>query len=100
MSLDVNGEQRKGPLYRNLQGERACRRPFKVTNTGDAPLQAVVSVTGAPITPEPAAEQGFKIERLYYTLDGEAADPSQGQAEPALRRGAEDHRAARRSSAA
>ena len=79
MSLDANGEQRKGSLYRNLKAERARRRPFKVTNTGDSPLQAVVSVTGAPITPEPAAEQGFKIERLYYTLDGEPADPSQAK---------------------
>ena len=47
-------------------------QPLKVTNTGEGTLQAVVSVTGAPITPEPAAEKGFKIERLYYTLDGEA----------------------------
>ena len=52
------------------------------------------------MTPEPAAEKGFKIERLYYTLDGEAGRPREGQAEPALRRGAEDHRAASRSSAA
>ena len=35
-------------------------------------MQAVVTVTGAPLTPEPAAEKGFKIERLYYTLDGDA----------------------------
>jgi hypothetical protein len=39
----------------------------------------VVSVTGAPVTPEPAAERGFKIERLYYTLDGEPADPSKAK---------------------
>jgi uncharacterized protein YfaS (alpha-2-macroglobulin family) len=29
--------------------------------------------------PEPAAEKGFKIERLYYTLDGEAADPTKAK---------------------
>jgi len=29
--------------------------------------------------PEPAAEKGFKIERLYYTLDGEEADPSKAK---------------------
>ena len=44
---------------------------MKVTNTGDTNLQAVVSVTGAPVTPEPAAEKGFKIERTYYTLGGD-----------------------------
>jgi uncharacterized protein YfaS (alpha-2-macroglobulin family) len=27
-------------------------------------------VNGAPLRPEPAAERGFKIERLYYTLEG------------------------------
>ena len=59
-----------------------------VTNTGDTAVQAVVTVTGAPFVPEPAAERGFKIERKYYTLDGKPVDPSQGQAERALRRGA------------
>src|SRR6185437_14472058 len=28
----------------------------------------------APLTPEPAAEKGFKIERLTYTLDGNPVD--------------------------
>jgi alpha-2-macroglobulin len=36
----------------------------------------VVSVSGAPLTPEPAAERGFKIERNYFTLDGQPADPT------------------------
>ena len=58
--------------HRARSGHR--QRPLKVTNTGDATLQAVVSVTGAPVTPEPAADRGFKIERTYYTLDGEKAD--------------------------
>jgi uncharacterized protein YfaS (alpha-2-macroglobulin family) len=39
----------------------------------------VVSVSGAPTTPEPEAEQGFKIERTYYTLDGNEADPSKAR---------------------
>ncbi len=42
-------------------------------------MQAVVSVTGAPITPEPAASNGFKIERNYFTLDGQPADPSKAK---------------------
>ena len=40
---------------------------------GDAPVQAVVSVSGSPVTPEPAASNGFKIERNYFTLDGKPA---------------------------
>ena len=31
---------------------------------------------GAPLTPEPAADKGFSIQRYYYTLDGEPADIS------------------------
>ena len=31
------------------------------------------------MTPEPAAEKGFKIERLYYTLDGKPADPAKAK---------------------
>ena len=73
VSLTVADEPHKGPLFRNIRGA-ALERPLKVTNTGDADLQAVVSVSGAPIVPEPPAEKGFTIERNYFTLDGEAAD--------------------------
>jgi len=74
VSLDVAGEAHPGPLYRNFRTGDLLGGPVKVTNTGDANLQAVVTVTGAPVTPEPAADRGFKIERTYYTLDGEKAD--------------------------
>ena len=42
-------------------------------------MQAVVTVSGAPLVPEPAAERGFKIERTYYTLDGKPADPTKAK---------------------
>src|SRR5207302_5333794 len=48
-------------------------------NTSEGTLQAVVTVSGAPIVPEPAADRGFKIERLYYTLDGKPADPAKAR---------------------
>ena len=78
VSLDVAGEVRKGSLYRSVKAGD-LGQPLKVTNTGDGPLQAVVSVSGAPVTPEPASEKGFKIERLYYTLDGEESDPAKAK---------------------
>jgi uncharacterized protein YfaS (alpha-2-macroglobulin family) len=74
VALDVAGEAAQTPLYRNFRGSDLSGGPVKVTNTGDATLQAVVTVTGAPVTPEPAAERGFKIERTYHTLDGEKAE--------------------------
>ena len=58
---------------------RVIEQPLKVTNTGEGTLQAIVTVNGAPLVPEPAAEKGFKIERLYYTLDGKPADPTKAK---------------------
>jgi uncharacterized protein YfaS (alpha-2-macroglobulin family) len=75
VSLNIGGEATQRPLYRSVRASE-LREPLRLTNTGENTLQAVVSVTGAPLTPEPAAEKGFKIERLYYDLDGEAVDPS------------------------
>jgi len=78
VSLNVGGDNVKGALYRSVKASELAQ-PLKMTNTGEGALQAVVSVSGSPTVPEPAAEQGFKIERLYYTLDGEAADPAQAR---------------------
>jgi len=79
MSLDVNGGAVKTALYRSYKAAEMAGQPIRITNTGDVPVQAVVSVTGAPVTPEPAASNGFKIERNYFTLDGEPADPAKAK---------------------
>jgi alpha-2-macroglobulin len=76
VSLDLNGEAISRPLYRTIAAS-ALKDPVHVTNTGDNEVKAVVTVTGAPVTPEPAAESGFKIERLNYTLDGDPIDVTQ-----------------------
>jgi uncharacterized protein YfaS (alpha-2-macroglobulin family) len=74
MALDVNGVAKRGPLYRSFRPTDLAGAAVKITNNGDNAVQAVISVIGAPTTPEPAADKGFAIERLYYTLDGERAD--------------------------
>ena len=78
ISLNVNGETRQGTLYRNLRPDDLASS-YAIQNNGDGNVQAVVSVSGSPLTPEPAAESGFKIERSYHTLAGEAADPSKAR---------------------
>ncbi|HMA55776.1 MAG TPA: alpha-2-macroglobulin [Pseudolabrys sp.] len=78
ISLNVNGETRQGALYRNFRPDDLAS-PLAVQNRGDGNVQTVVSVSGSPLTPEPAAERGFKIERSYYTLAGESADPSKAR---------------------
>lgn len=79
MSLEIDGVPAKQAVYRSYKAEAMAGKPIKITNTGDAPLQAVVSVSGSPITPEPAASNGFKIERNYFTLDGKPADISKAK---------------------
>jgi hypothetical protein len=74
LALDIDGSPAKAAVYRSYKAEALAGKPVKITNTGDAPVQAVVSVSGSPVTPEPAASNGFKIERSYFTLDGKPAD--------------------------
>lgn len=78
ISLTANGETRQGAFYRNFKADQLAA-PFAVTNSGVGTVQAVVSVSGAPTTPEPAAERGFKIERKFFTLEGEPADASKAK---------------------
>jgi uncharacterized protein YfaS (alpha-2-macroglobulin family) len=78
VSLDVAGSIQRGPLFRNVKASELAQ-PLRITNTGGGSVQAVVSVSGAPVTPEPAADKGFKIERQYFTLDGEESDPKKSK---------------------
>jgi len=79
MALDIDGSPIKTAAYRSYKAEQMVGKPVKITNTGDAPVQAVISVSGSPMTPEPAASNGFKIERNYFTLDGKPADISKAK---------------------
>jgi uncharacterized protein YfaS (alpha-2-macroglobulin family) len=78
VSLDLGGEKVQGALNRNLRPSD-LQSPLKVTNIGEGSVQAAVTVSGAPLVPEPAAEKGFKIERKYYTLAGKLADPTKAK---------------------
>jgi uncharacterized protein YfaS (alpha-2-macroglobulin family) len=78
ISLTANGETRQGAFYRMLKQDQLAA-PFAVTNNGGGTVQAVVSVSGAPMTPEPPAERGFKIERKFFTLDGDPADATKAK---------------------
>jgi uncharacterized protein YfaS (alpha-2-macroglobulin family) len=72
--LNVGGVAHKGGLSRRLTGAELINGQLVVTNAGEHQVDAVVSVIGAALTPEPAVEKGFKIERSYYTLDGKKVD--------------------------
>jgi uncharacterized protein YfaS (alpha-2-macroglobulin family) len=74
VSLSVNDGGQEGPLYRNFTEQQLEATPVTVTNTGETSLDTIVSVSGAPVTPKPAAQHGFKLERSFHTLAGEEAD--------------------------
>lgn len=79
LSLSIDGAVVRNAAYRSYKSADIAAKPIRLTNTGDTPVQAVVSVTGSPIVPEPAVANGFKIERNFFTLDGKPADPSKAK---------------------
>jgi len=72
--LVVNGAPVPSPLLRSMTAEALAKTTLSVANEGDAPVDAVVTVIGAALTPEPPVSKGFTIERSYYTLDGKPVD--------------------------
>jgi uncharacterized protein YfaS (alpha-2-macroglobulin family) len=71
--LAVNGAPVDGSLIRALSADE-LEKGVTITNNGDTSTDAVVSVIGASLTPEPEVSKGFTIERTYYTLEGEEID--------------------------
>ncbi len=70
MVLKVDGAEQKGALYRTYKDARLASSSITLANAGRAPVQAVVTVTGNPVEPEPAMSNGYAVERAYYRLDG------------------------------
>jgi uncharacterized protein YfaS (alpha-2-macroglobulin family) len=83
-ALTVNGARHTGQLIRAITPADVGDAGLTVANEGEAPVDAMVSVIGAALTPEPAVSRNFTIERTYYTLDGKKVDLASatgGQAE-------------------
>jgi len=74
VKLSVNGKLETGTVMRGLSADDLARAPMVIRNDGAYPVKAVVTVTGEAMTPEPAANHGFRLERTYYTLDGKQAE--------------------------
>jgi uncharacterized protein YfaS (alpha-2-macroglobulin family) len=73
-ALTVGGVAHKGVLNRVLGLHELEAGALVIRNDGEAEIDAVVTVIGASLTPEPAIAKGFTIERSAYTLDGKAVD--------------------------
>jgi uncharacterized protein YfaS (alpha-2-macroglobulin family) len=73
-TLSVDGKPSSGPVLRGLTPAELKNGALTISNNGDTAVDAVISVIGAALTPEPPASKGFKIERQAYTLDGKPVD--------------------------
>ncbi|MEM8742967.1 MAG: hypothetical protein AAGE13_15930 [Pseudomonadota bacterium] len=71
LGLLVDGRPMEGPLVRLFEPGDA---QVVIENTGPEQVDATLTVFGVPDQPEPAGGDGYKIERAYYTLDGDPAD--------------------------
>ncbi len=72
LKLEEDGVAVDGNLMRRYAGERLDGRPVTVTNRSNRPVDAVITVTGVPLTPRGAEANGFTIARTYYDLEGNA----------------------------
>ncbi len=72
--LTIDNQSIKGWLTRRFSPARLLSRPVEIVNKADRPVNALVSVIGASLRPEPAVARGITIERTYYSLDGKKAD--------------------------
>ena len=72
--LNVDEGAQTGPYYATHDQADIEQSAVTVTNTGDTPVDTIVTVSGVPTTPEPAADRGFKLERSFHMLDGADAD--------------------------
>ena len=73
-TLNVNGAPHQGRFTRTFSAADLGTNALAIENTGDISTNAVVSVIGSALTPEPSVSKGFTIERKFYTLEGKPID--------------------------
>ncbi len=64
------------PFYLSPTVEQLASK-LTMVNQGEQPAWAVLDVSGAPIAPQPPAQEGFTIVRRYYTRAGQEVDSGQ-----------------------
>jgi hypothetical protein len=78
LSFTLDGAPQTGMLARVYRDAALGDRGVQLVNTGRAPVQVAVTVNGSPLIPEPAASQGYTVERSFRRLDGSVVDPASG----------------------
>jgi uncharacterized protein YfaS (alpha-2-macroglobulin family) len=75
-SLRVDGAPLSGPLFRTVKADDLPADGLVVANGGTQAIDAVLRLSGIPVTPPPAGGDGYTIERAYFDLKGKPADPA------------------------
>lgn len=68
--LRVDGEVVSGPFVQKRAGLSAQEQ--LISAAGDQPVDLTLTTIGVPKVPPKAGGYGYRIERSYYTLDGES----------------------------
>jgi hypothetical protein len=66
----LDGKAQSGAIYRKWSGFGLDGTLATIVNTGATPAMVVTTTSGNPSVPEPAAAQGYELERTFYKLDG------------------------------
>jgi alpha-2-macroglobulin len=70
----VDGKPVDGAIMRKWSGFALASKLITIGNTGGSTAQVVTTVSGNPILQEPAASQGYELERTFYKTDGTKVD--------------------------
>ena len=74
LAVTVDGAARRGPVYRTWAGFTLDQRSIPIANVGSGAARIVLTTSGNPMVPEPAAAQGYSVARDYFGLDGKKLD--------------------------
>lgn len=74
LKLTLNGKAYDGGARAKLTTAAFGADGMVIANAGTAETDAVVTVIGQGLAPEPATAKGLTIERQYFTLDGRKVD--------------------------
>ncbi len=72
--FSVDGQPVEGAIYRKWSGYALGQKLITVANAGKTTARVVTTISGVPLAPEPAASQGYALERTFYKLDGTKLD--------------------------
>lgn len=73
--LELDGVAQTGPLYRNLSQAALDRAPLALRNLASSEARVVLGISGIPLSPAPAIDEGFMLTRQVFTLAGTPVAP-------------------------